>query len=290
MTMINVDRILKKIDRIPAFPATVRKVWDVMKDPDYSMNELVTVIEYDQAITANILKMSNSAYFGVRRKVSNVRDAVIYLGQANIARVVTAAGITRFYKDVKGYRLTAKALWEHSVAVALMSKILADRVYGREEPMLFTAGLIHDMGKIILGEFVFDSMQEIMNLVSHQNYSFLEAEEEVLGTNHAEIGGRVASNWNFPQEIVDAITYHHRPDLMAEGDSANAWILYLADQACMMMGLTGGMDELSYRGLGMIMSKFSIGHREFEEKIVSLFEDLANARELINLVDATREK
>lgn len=286
--MMNVDKILKKVERIPAFPATVRKVWDIMKDPDYSMTDLVTVIEYDQAITANILKMCNSAYFGVRRKVSNVRDAVVYLGQSNITRIVTAAGVTRFYKDVKGYRLTAKMLWEHSVAVALMSKILADRIYRREDPMLFTAGLVHDMGKIILGEFVFDSMQEIMNLVANHRYSFLEAEEETLGINHAEIGGRVASNWNFPQEIIDSITYHHRPDLMKEEDSTNAWILYLADQACMMMGITGGMDELSYRGLGLIMSKFSIGHRDFEENIVSLFEDLTNARELVNLVDGKR--
>ena len=286
--MMNVDKILKKVERIPAFPATVRKVWDIMKDPDYSMTDLVTVIEYDQAITANILKMCNSAYFGVRRKVSNVRDAVVYLGQSNITRIVTAAGVTRFYKDVKGYRLTAKMLWEHSVAVALMSKILADRIYRREDPMLFTAGLVHDMGKIMLGEFVFDSMQEIMNLVANHRYSFLEAEEEILGINHAEIGGRVASNWNFPQEIIDSITYHHRPDLMKEEDSTNAWILYLADQACMMMGITGGMDELSYRGLGLIMSKFSIGHRDFEENIVSLFEDLTNARELVNLVDGKR--
>ncbi|HEU20383.1 MAG TPA: HDOD domain-containing protein [Deltaproteobacteria bacterium] len=287
--MMNVDKILKKIDKIPAFPATVRKVWDIMKNPDYSMADLVTVIEYDQAITANILKMCNSAYFGVQRKVSNVRDAVVYLGQSNITRIVTAAGVTRFYRDVEGYRLTAKMLWEHSVAVALMSKILADRVYSREDPMLFTAGLVHDMGKIILGEFVFDSMQEIMNLVANHRYSFLEAEEEIIGINHAEIGGRVASNWNFPKEIIDSITYHHRPDLMKEEDSTNAWILYLADQACMMMGITGGMDELSYRGLGLIMSKFAIGHREFEENIVSLFEDLTNARELINLVDGKKK-
>ena len=286
--MRNVDKILKKIDRIPAFPATIRKVWDVMKDPDYSMENLVTVIEYDQAITANILKMCNSAYFGVRRKVSNVRDAVVYLGQANITRIVTAAGVTKFYKDVNGYSLTAKMLWEHSVAVALMSKILADRIYNREEPMLFTAGLVHDMGKIILGEFVFDSMQEIMDLVSNHGYAFLEAEEEITGINHAEIGGRVATNWNFPQEIVDAITYHHRPDIMKEGESTHAWILYLADQACMMMGITGGTDELSYRGLGLIMSKFSIGHREFEESIVRLFEDLTNARELVTLVSGKR--
>jgi len=287
--MMNVDKILKKIDKIPAFPATVRKVWDIMKNPDYSMADLVTVIEYDQAITANILKMCNSAYFGVQRKVSNVRDAVVYLGQSNITRIVTAAGVTRFYRDVEGYRLTAKMLWEHSVAVALMSKILADRVYSREDPMLFTAGLVHDMGKIILGEFVFDSMQEIMNLVANHRYSFLEAEEEIIGINHAEIGGRVASNWNFPKEIIDSITYHHRPDLMKEEDSTNAWILYLADQACMMMGITSGMDELSYRGLGLIMSKFAIGHREFEENIVSLFEDLTNARELINLVDGKKK-
>ena len=282
---MNIDRILQSIDKIPAFPVTIQRVSEVMKDEDYSITDLVSVIEYDQAITANILRVSNSVYFGARRKIASLREALVFIGRNNIVRIVNMAGISRCYRDVEGYALEGARLWEHSVGVAMMSRILLEKIYGRKDDGLFTAGLLHDIGKLILGEFVNESFQEVMDLVSNERYSFLEAEEKVLGINHAEVGGRIASLWNFPGVIVDAITYHHRPDLMPEGDDTSAWLIYLADQACMMMGIGGsGADDLAYRGLKEVMDKFKIHHKEFEESLVLLLGDLENARELVDLV------
>lgn len=282
--MIN-DKILKSIDKLPAFPATVHRVSELVGDPDFAIADLVDVIKYDQSITANILRMCNSPYFGIRYEVSSLREAVIYLGRQNILHVVYTAGTSRFYKKVKGYYWGATKLWEHSVGVALMSQILAKRIYDREDPRLFTAGLLHDIGKVVLGEFVHDSFQEIMDLVSNQGYSFLEAEKEIIGINHAELGGEIASLWNFPKEIKDAITYHHRPDLMEEGDDSTPWLIYLADQACMMMGIGGGADGLAYRGLKEVINKFGLRQRNFEESIVLLLKDLDKAKELLDLVE-----
>ncbi|MBT8489427.1 MAG: HDOD domain-containing protein [Deltaproteobacteria bacterium] len=280
--MIN-DKILKSIENLPAFPATVQKVSGLLGDPDYSIPELVGVIEYDQAITANILRMCNSAYFGVRYKISTVREAVAYLGRENLVRVVSAAGISRYYNKVNGYYQEATRLWEHSVGVAIMSLILSKRIYNRADSSLFTVGLLHDVGKVVLGEFVLDSFQQIMDLVTNHQYSFLEAEEEVIGINHAEVGAKIALLWNFPQELQDAILYHHRPDLMTEGDSSISWLVYLADQACMMMGIGGGADGLAYRGLREVVDRFKLRQRDFEECIVELLNDLENAKELLSL-------
>ena len=282
--MIN-DKILKSIDKLPAFPATLHRVSELVGDPDFAIADLVDVIKYDQSITANILRMCNSPYFAIRYEVSSLREAVIYLGRENILHVVYTAGTSRFYKKVKGYYWGATKLWEHSVGVALMSQILAKRIYDREDPRLFTAGLLHDIGKVVLGEFVHDSFQEIMDLVSNQEYSFLEAEKEVIGINHAELGGEIASLWNFPKEIKDAITYHHRPDLMEEGDDSTPWLIYLADQACMMMGIGGGTDGLAYRGLKEVIDKFGLRQRDLEESIVLLLKDLDKAKELLDLVE-----
>jgi putative nucleotidyltransferase with HDIG domain len=280
--MIN-DKIMKSIENLPAFPATVQKVSGLLGNPDYLIHELVGVIEYDQAITANILRMCNSAYFGFRYKISTVREAVAYLGRENLVRVVSAAGISKYYNDVKGYYQEATKLWEHSVGVAIMSLILSKRIYNRADSSLFTIGLLHDVGKVVLGEFVLDSFQQIMDLVTNHEYSFLEAEEEVIGINHAEVGAKIALLWNFPQELRDAIAHHHRPDLMTEGDSSISWLIYLADQACMMMGIGGGTDGLAYRGLSEVIDRFKLRQRDFEECIVVLLKDLETAKELLAL-------
>jgi putative nucleotidyltransferase with HDIG domain len=185
-----IDGILKSIDTIPAFPATIQKVIELLRDEDYAVNDLVNVIKYDQAVTANILKISNSAYFGVRQKIKTIPDAVIYLGQQQLVRAVQTAGISRFFRKAgKGYAIKSKDLWEHSVAVALMSQILSRKIHGREDPVLYTAALLHDVGKIIMGEYVHDCFEQIIGRVNLLNCSFLEAEEAVIGINHAELGG-----------------------------------------------------------------------------------------------------
>jgi putative nucleotidyltransferase with HDIG domain len=281
--MIN-DQLIKSVNNLPAFPATVHRVSQVISDPDFSVDDLVNIIKYDQSITANVLRICNSPYFGTRYKISSLREAVIYLGRTHILQIVYAAGTSKFYKKITGYYWGAAKLWEHSVGVALMSQILAKKIYSFEDPGFFTAGLLHDIGKVVLGEFVYESFQEIMDLVSKRGYSFLEAEQEIIGTNHAELGGEIASLWSFPGEIRDAITYHHRPDLMKNGDDSLSWIIYLADQACMMMGIGGGADSLAYRGLKEVVNKFDLRQRDFEKSIVLLLKDLDKAKDLLDLV------
>ncbi len=285
--MISSENILKSIKDLPAFPATVHKVTELIDSPDYSVTDMVDIIKYDQSITANILRMANSAYFGVRREVSTLHDAMVFLGREDIVRIVNAAGTSRFYENkVKGYyHQEATRLWEHSVGVALMSQILSRKICDSEDTRLFTIGLLHDIGKVVLGEFVHDSFEKIVDLVSDQKYSFLEAEKEVIGVDHAELGGKMAYLWKFPQEIKDAITYHHRPDLMTQGDDTIPWIIYLADQTCMMMGIGGGMDGLAYRGLGEVIDKFKLRQKDFEMSMIQLSEDLEKAKELLSLVN-----
>ena len=281
--MKTVDRILKSIQNIPAFPVTAQRVAELMKDPDYSVSQVVNVIKYDPSITANILKICNSAYFGVR-KISTLHNAVVFLGQENIIRAIQVSGISRFFKrNVSGYGLQAHDLWKHSVGVALMTQILSRKISGRDDSTLFTAGLLHDIGKTILSEFVSDSSQKILDLVD-QGYSFLKAEEEVIGMNHAEVGGRIAQNWNFPPEIRNAIKFHHRPDLMESGGSRFCWIVYLADQVCIIMGIGGGKDGLAYWGLKEVIDILKIHQKDLELGMVELLKDLESAQDLINII------
>ncbi|HOG16722.1 MAG TPA: HDOD domain-containing protein [Syntrophales bacterium] len=280
-----IDRILRSVQNIPAFPETVQKVMALLRNEDYSVADVTQAIRYDQGITANILKISNSAYFGTASKVRSIQDAVICLGQKNLLRALeTACSATFFRKAGGGYVSDAAELWEHSVAVALMSQILSRHIQKRDDAALYTAALLHDIGKVILGQYVRESSVRIRGLVADSGYSFLEAEEEVVGINHADLGGRIAAHWRFPDDIRDAIARHHRPDSLGDASATIPWLVYLADQACLMMGIGGGMDGLAYRGLSGTLQKFDFREKDLERSWVLLLEELKQAKELVQIL------
>ncbi len=279
------EKILRSIQRVPAFPMTIQKVTELLRDEDYSVQEVTQVIRYDQAITANILRTCNSAYFGVRSRIGTLNDAVMYLGKDNIIRAVQTSGVSRFYKKAaEGYVPRASDLWTHSVSVGLMSQILYKKIYQQEQPVLYTAALLHDVGKVILGEYVHKSFDEIMDLVGREGCSFLEAEEKLFGINHAIIGEKIAEQWNFPEEISSAIGSHHRPDLLADHAAVFPWLVYLADQISSMMGVGGGQDGLAYRAVSEVAERFDLRDKDIEVCMVQLFEDMEKARELMAIV------
>jgi putative nucleotidyltransferase with HDIG domain len=280
-----IKRILQSIQHVPAFPLTIQKVTDLLRDENFSVQAVTDVIRYDQAITANILRMSNSAYFGTRHRIGTLKEAVLYLGKENIILAVQISGVSRYYrKAAAGYCSQANDLWRHSVSVALMSQILSRRIYQQEEPVLYTGALLHDIGKVILGEYVRESIDQIRNLVDHKECSFLEAEEELFGINHAAIGGKVAEQWNFPEEIRIAIAYHHRPDLVGDAEVTFPWIVNLADQICLMTGVGGGQDGLAYRAVSEVANRFQLRDRDIEGCMAELFEDMQRAEDLMSIV------
>ena len=280
-----IDKILKSLDHIPAFPITILKVHEMLHDDDYSVAEMVNLIKYDQAMAVNIMKMSNSAYFGQRQRIGTLRDAVVYLGKNNLIRIVQTAGVSRFFKrEGRGYVEKANELWEHSVAVALMSQILSQKVMKHADEKLYLAALIHDVGKMVMGEFVFESIEKISRMVATGGYSFLEAEEAVVGINHAALSGKIAERWNFPEEIIDALSYHHRPDFMEKNNNVIMWLVYLADQVCMIAGFTGGFDGLAHRGVSEVMEKFEFHEKDLELGMMKLIEDLRHAKDMLGIV------
>jgi putative nucleotidyltransferase with HDIG domain len=280
-----IDKMLKSLGQIPAFPMTILKVSEMLRDDDYSVAKMVELIKYDQAMAANIMKMSNSAYFGSRQKIGTLHDAVVYLGKKNLVRIVQTAGVSRYFKQrSRGYVEKANELWEHSVAVAIMSQILSRKIQQHEDEELYLAALLHDVGKMVMGEFVNESIEKIARLVAEGGYSFLEAEEAVIGINHAELGGKIAERWNFPREIVDSLTYHHRPDLIEKSNNIISWMVYLADQVCLLTGITGGFDGLAHRGVNEVMKKFNFYEKDLELGMIQLVEDLEHAKDVLGIV------
>jgi putative nucleotidyltransferase with HDIG domain len=279
--MNSIDHILASVKRLPPFPQVARRAAEMLNDPHANSRDLVKIIEYDQGITANILKLCNSAYFGIKVPVSSLHQAVSFLGHRNLMSVIFASCSVKYYRSyVPGYDLEKGELWRHSVACAILSQILAQKSGQKDHQVLFTAGLLHDIGKLVLSVFVKDRFEEIIDLVRSQRCSFLDAEQRVLGLDHAQLGGRIAEEWNFPPAMSRAISLHHNPEMMGGRDSLAATI-HLADLGCLLLGIGVGADGLAYRAYQEVMNRFGFRERDLESALSELVVELTKAEELV---------
>ncbi len=244
--MDNIKKILKKVNQLDPIPMVIHKVLDLADDPDASLKDLVHVVERDPAITANLLKTVNSSHMGLPVKVDSVQQAVSMLGLQQVVEMVLSQNLSgNLNRSQKGYGLAKGELWRQSLAVAMLARTLALQRDLMSLPAIYTAALLKDIGKVILHEFVADQIQAIQKLVAEKSMSFVEAEQEVLGTDHPALGGIIAKQWHFSPHMIYMIENHHLPNSASRNDPATA-TLYLADMVAMMVDTGIGVDRLAY--------------------------------------------
>jgi putative nucleotidyltransferase with HDIG domain len=207
------NTILKKIDSIqsiPTLPAIAMELNTMMQDSDTSVQQLKQTLEKDQAIVPKILKLVNSSFFGLQSKISNIDHAIVLLGFNPIRNAIVSVSIIEAFANknaLKNFDITE--FWTHSVAVAVLSKYLAVQIDYRSPEDAFTAGLLHDIGKLVMLQFFQDLFQTVWTSAQKNNLSFYNAEKKELPTTHTHIGAYLAGKWKLPASLTDAIRYHH---------------------------------------------------------------------------------
>lgn len=281
--MKDVDKILKSIDKLPPFPKVARKALTLLNDPDASADQLIAVIKHDPAITANILKICNSAYFGLYRKVQSVMDGLVLLGNNEFKKIIMASSVLPVYeKESKGYDLARGELWQHAMASALVSQIISKKLDQHDDMALHTTTLLHDLGKVVLSSFVWEKFEKITTLVEDEEYSFVEAEKAVIGLDHAEVGARISELWKFPDNMVQAIRFHHNPQGAPEDDSLTH-IVYLANVITLFMGIGAGGSGLYMRGRESIMKKYGLKEKDLEVIMVDFYDEYNRSKDLLGI-------
>lgn len=239
-------KILKEVKEIPPLPTVVTKVMQMTKDPEVSASDLNKVISQDQALTANILKLCNSAYYGLPRVISSVTQAVMYLGFHTVRNLVLTSSMQEVFKnDRGGYGYAPNGLWLNSVACAVAAQAIAKKVRPGLNETAFTAGLLHDVAKVILARYASDQYDLISDTMKSQGLPFVEAEKKVLGFDHAVLGASIADSWNFPQDLIQSIGFHHAPDT-AKGKPVLVMIIHIADVAALELGVGLTDESLAY--------------------------------------------
>lgn len=210
---MDAQTFLKKLDSIPDIPTLpniVVKVNKMLQDYDTSIKKLSKVIEKDQAMVTKILRLVNSTFYGFRSRITNIPHAVIILGFNTIRNAVVSVSIIKTFSGEKSFEgFEIKDFWRHSVAVAVISRYLAEQTRSNSPDDCFVAGLLHDIGKVVLSQYFTELFVGVWKSVKEDGLSFYEAEKKLLSANHAQIGGYLAKKWQFPASLTDSITYHH---------------------------------------------------------------------------------
>jgi HD-like signal output (HDOD) protein len=235
--MLSLDQLLEESERIEPVPQVVHQLMDLVEDPEVPISEITDLIVYEPVVTANLLKLANSAAFGFKKKVDSVHDAVVLLGLKRMVEIVLLNSVTKPMKSAQqGYGLEEGRLWKQSVSCALMASAIAETVETSQKHIVFTAALLKDIGVIVLDQHTVQSMATIRKTMEADGLSLVAAERQVLGIDHAHLGGRIAGNWNFSNVMVDTIQHHHLTDEVADIPIATAMV-YLADSMCSMSGI-----------------------------------------------------
>lgn len=237
-------KILSRLGDLPAVSRVVFKARDVMANPDLGIKELASVIEKDPGMVSKVLRVANSAYYGLSGTVSSIQHATVLLGVKRVGEIISMSGASKLIdKPLVGYKMESGELWEHSLAVAFASKMLIQK----KEPSLtsdaFVAGLIHDIGKMILDPYIAEKADMFESYLENA-MTPLDAETRLIGLNHTEIGYEACVSWGIPEELRTAIKFHHHPADAEE--RLLAITVGLGDVLAGMSGLGTGAEGLVY--------------------------------------------
>jgi putative nucleotidyltransferase with HDIG domain len=257
------DKILQKVSAFPSMPKAGIKLRTLLSEKNVSIDEIERILRHDPGLAANVLRLANSAFFGIPARVTSLKQAVILLGVKRFAKIAVAACTNKIMNTaVQGYGLSPGELWLHSIAVSTTAEALAKNRKLDETNDFFTSALLHDLGKLVLGKFVKAEQTKIDSLVV-KGVPFVFAEKEVLKTDHAEIGALILSKWSFPDDLIKAVRWHHNPEGL-ENSNLHPEIVYLADLMCHSNDDSESDDEELYTPYSSVLDRLRLETEQYE--------------------------
>ena len=274
------QELVAKVKNLPPVPHAALKLVSLLDLPAVSNTEVVQALRCDNVLTAKLLRACNSPYFGLAEPVASVDQAVFILGHQQILHIVlTIAFGSAMVVPLPGYAVEASELWRHSLVTATASEMIAKEFtdLNIELPVAFTVGLLHDIGKLVLGQTLTADLQvKIRRLIEHEHIARAEAEKIVLGTDHSEVGALLLQSWHLPDELVEAVANHHQPILTPK--PRLSVVTHLADCVAHLAGSAPGWDGYAVRINNELVTSLAITPEQIEQMV-------ANVRESSDRVD-----
>jgi putative nucleotidyltransferase with HDIG domain len=269
-----------EIQQLAPMPASVARLALLVADPKSEINEIARVIEFDEALTANVLKVANSVQSASITPITTIREAIIRLGAGQILKIAvgrqTNSSLSQSFPE---YQLEEHELWRHSVASALAAENISAFSSVKIPGVAFTAALLHDIGKLLIRRHLnSDVLQTIQILINERDLTWFEAEYRVLGTTHAEVGGTIARYWKFPDELIYAIENHHNPDLKT---SEIYDTVHIANTVAKTIGVGLGVEQMNLYASTEAAKRLGLSPADFEALCAKVKDELASAEEIM---------
>lgn len=237
------DGLMERMEDLPSLPSTVVAILAVLNNPESSANELSEALRHDQSLTSRVLRLVNSAYYGFPRKIDTLQKAVTILGYNSIQNIILVTKIFEIIRNgSKEHSLNRKRFWRHSLGCAVTAQIIGTKLGLKDGEEIFLAGLLHDIGKVILDAFLYEEYSRVIEMSREKNILLFKAEEQILGATHADLGYWLAEKWSLPLNLTAAIAHHHDP-VQAGDQMLIASLVHIGDILVRALEIGHGGDD-----------------------------------------------
>jgi putative nucleotidyltransferase with HDIG domain len=268
----SVEEFIEATGELPALPENLTKLNEILENENSTAEDLAKIISTDQALAAKVLKIANSAFYGRVSQVVKISEAVVIIGLANIKNMIFSIFLEQLYGNRDEHiDILVSELWKHSLSTALMSSKIMERINPEMKETAYTAGLLHDIGELILIKNEKETYNNVLKEVHNEEVlPRIVVEESILGFSHADLGAALARKWSLPRHVRNGIFFHHRIN-DSEPENVIASVVYIADLICSSSGIAGSDVKNSGKPVIELAGKEISSRLQFNEKIYETY-------------------
>ncbi len=211
--MISSEQLMEQklgaIKNLPTLPMVLRQIQKALRDPKINIHQIAMIVAKDQALASRVIRLINSAFYGVREHVTSVTEAIVMLGLYTLNHLMIGLSVVKLFKNSQLRGLDADKFWEHCFATALIARRIAQLKNCKDPDHFFIAGLVHDMGRLALDQFLHEDFSKALEISRQSEQPLVECESKAIGFNHCDAGAWLGNKWDFPEPLIASIAFHH---------------------------------------------------------------------------------
>jgi HD-like signal output (HDOD) protein len=256
------ERLIRQIEELPTLPVIITRIVEVLEDENSSARDLERVVSCDQSIAARVLRIANSAYYGFSREITTIRRAIVILGFQTVRGLALGSSIFEtFFGGGQDSCFDRTAFWHHSIACSRCAMALGRQVRGLDPEEAFVAGLVHDIGMVVMDHVMHDTYSPVLERAMRKGEPLNRLERETWGFDHADVGGWLGEHWSFPRSLVEAISFHHQVSRRVNAPGELVAVIHLADFCAHKAGMsvTGATNSVDLQDEALRLTRVDEG-------------------------------